>query len=67
MPSPAWQRGSESHEASGHRRQRDLAAAAPRFRVSGPAANEYGEAVRRTADEITARLGGRTPERIEAA
>jgi hypothetical protein len=27
MPSPAWQRGSGSPEASGHRRQRDLVAA----------------------------------------
>jgi DNA-binding IclR family transcriptional regulator len=40
---------------------------APRFRVSGPLLDEYGEAVRQAADEITARLGGRTSERIEAA
>jgi len=40
---------------------------APRFRVSGPLLDEYGEAVRQTADEITARLGGRTSGRIEAA
>jgi DNA-binding IclR family transcriptional regulator len=40
---------------------------APRFRVSETLLTEYGEAVRRAADEITARLGGRTPERVEAA
>lgn len=40
---------------------------APRFRVSGPLLTEYGEAVRQTANEITARLGGRTPDRVEAA
>ena len=40
---------------------------APRFRASWALLTEYGEAVRQTADEITARLGGRTPERIEAA
>jgi IclR family transcriptional regulator, acetate operon repressor len=49
----------------------DLVAAvllsAPRFRVSGPLLTEYGTAVRQAADEVTARLGGRTPERVEAA
>jgi DNA-binding IclR family transcriptional regulator len=40
---------------------------APRFRVSGHLLTEHGEAVRQAADEITARLGGRTSAHVEAA